>query len=83
MEAYWNMNLWKLSQCPMKTCNFSSILWPWHVHDHSDIFLVRAYAIFGHYVAQNLALSHHEETFFLAQAESLQPTLLKYRSKLS
>ena len=61
----------------------SSILWPWHVHDDFDLFFIHAYAIFGHYVAQNLALSHHEDTFFWVQVESIQLTLLEYRSKLS
>ena len=68
---------------PHEGLYFSSILWPWYVHDHFDLFLVRAYAIFGHYVAQNLALSHHENTFFWVQAEPIHPALLEYRSKFS
>ena len=34
-------------------------------------------------MTQNLALSHHEDTFFWVQAEPRQLALLKYRSKLS
>ena len=68
---------------PHKGLYFSSILWPWHVHNFFDLFFVRTYAIFGHNVAQNLALSHHEDTFLWVQAEPIHSKLLKYRSKLS
>ena len=62
---------------PHESLYFSSILWPWHVHDDFDIFFIRAYAIFGHNVAQNLALSHHEDTFFWIQAQAIQMALVK------
>ena len=67
---------------PHEGLYFSSILWPWHVHNDFDVFFIRAYAIFGHNVAHNLALLHHEDTFFWVQVELMQPTLLEYRSEL-
>ena len=63
---------------PHKGLYFPSILWSWHVHNDFDLFLVRANAIFGHSVAQNLALSYHEDTLFRIQAKLTQPTLLEY-----
>ena len=63
---------------PHEGLYFSSILWPWHVHNDFDLFFIRANAIFGHNVAQNLALSYHEDTLFWIRAESIQLTLLKY-----
>ena len=66
----------------MNACTSRSILWPWHVYDYFGLFLVRAYAVFGHYVAPNFALSYHEDTFFWIQADSIQLTLPKYSSEL-
>ena len=54
---------------PHECLYLSIILWPWHIYDHFDFFFVRTYAIFGHNVAQNFALSYHEDTFFWIQAE--------------
>ena len=67
---------------PHEDLYFSNILWSHHVYNHFDLFFIHAYAIFGHNVAQNLALSHHEDTFFWIQTDSIQPAVLEDRSKL-
>ena len=68
---------------PHKGLHFSSILWSCNIQNDFNLLFIRANAIFGHNMAQNLSLSYHEDTLFRIQAESIQLTLLKYRSKLS